>query len=102
MALHFSKRIEITQEQEGGWMPEDTEEVTIARPWAAIKTLDGKEIQLSNVTANIFSSRFIIRYREGITPDMKVKYKGKTYDILSITNDDEQNRTLTLICEASK
>ena len=43
------------------------------------------------------TSRFIIRYMKGITPTMLIKYKGIYYDIKSMTNDNEENRTITMI-----
>jgi SPP1 family predicted phage head-tail adaptor len=67
--------------------------------WAMIKTLKGREYFQSATTQNENSSRFIIRYTTGLHPDMQILYKGRTFEIESIINDDEMNKTLTIICK---
>jgi|SRR5699024_2103490 len=102
MALSFTKRIEIIDlvESSGPEANGDEEEVLIAKPWAAIKTMKGSEVQTLGLSGHEMTSRFIIRYKDGIKPSHKIKYKGQTYNIESITNDDEQNRTITMIASA--
>lgn len=103
MALHFSKRIEIIEEQDStGPEPGLSDDVVVFKPWADIKTLQGREIQTLGLDGHAHSTRFIIRYRDGIKNHMKVKYKGKTYNIISNTNDNEQNDTITLVCEVTE
>lgn len=96
MALSFNKRIELITTK-SGFIPGAVEEVIFSKAWADIKTMQGKEIQSMDFTAHEMSTRFIIRYMEGITPDMKIKYKGNLYEIKGMVNDNEENRTLTLI-----
>ena len=101
MALQFKNRIEIIDivpasgPEVGG-----EQEVTIAQPWADIKTMKGSEYDSAMMAGNVGKSRFIIRYRKGIEYHHKIKFKGLTYEIESITNDDEKNYTITLIGEA--
>lgn len=99
MAYNFSKRIEFIT-LEGGYMPGDETEVSQGKAWADIKTLKGSEVAAYSGTVLEGSSRFIIRYREGIKNTWKLKYKGEQYKIESIVNDDEQNRTITIIANA--
>lgn len=97
MAYHFNTRIEIIEmrESEG---PEvgGTEQIVIAKPWADIKTMKGEEYLIWKATANKELIRFIIRYREGINARMRVNYKGKSYNITSVSNDNGRNETLTI------
>ena len=99
MAYHFNNRIEIIDEVSTPPFGE-MEEVTIARPFADVKTLKGREYMYAGGTGAIIGSiRFIIRYRKDIDPNHKIKYQDKLYKITSITNDDGKNRTITLFCE---
>ncbi|WP_235785418.1 phage head closure protein, partial [Staphylococcus haemolyticus] len=52
-------------------------------------------------TANKENVRFIIRYRKGINPRQYVRYNGKDYNIVSVTNDNGMNQTLTIFAEVS-
>lgn len=101
MALLFKNRIEIVElkANEGPWPGDETEQL-FTKAWADIKTMKGSEYNFASLSGNVGKSRFIIRYIKGIKPNMKIKYKGVTYDIESITNDDEQNRTITIIGNA--
>lgn len=100
MAYHFNNRIEIIdfRDDPNAFFPDDPKiKVTIAKPWADIKTLRGDEfVTSSGLVANKNPIRFIIRYREGIKNHHKVKYQGKEYNIESIANDNGMNRTLTI------
>jgi len=108
MALSFTKRIEIVElKPNDGPIPSGPEahgdqEVLFSKAWADIKTMKGSEVQTLGLAAHEVTSRFIIRYKEGIKPYMKIKYKGKTYNIESLTNDDEQNRTITMIASSKE
>lgn len=99
-ALTFDKRIAIIQEtSNSGPMPGTTTKV-IANLWADIKTMKGSEYNNFAIGGNIGVSRFIVRYTTIIKPLMKINYKGNLYSIESITNDDENNRTITIIGKA--
>ena len=66
--------------------------------WAMIKTVQGKEfIQAASVQGERVV-RFVVRYTTGLTNDMQVVYKGRTFEIISPPiNDDELNKTLTIM-----
>lgn len=65
--------------------------------WSMIKTLKGSEFFAASSTQNENSMRFVIHYTEGLHPDMRIFYKDRTFEIESIINDDEANKTLTII-----
>ena len=97
----FDKRItfcktEITVDD---LLQEIEEFVEYATVWSMIRTLKSDEYYSAATTKNEESKRFIIRYRKGITSDMQIKYNEQLYDIKSIINDDEKDKTLTIIAE---
>ncbi|WP_449354397.1 phage head closure protein [Virgibacillus natechei] len=100
MNLHFKHRIEIVEMRENPGPYPGEQEVLFSKAWADIKTMKGSEYDTAVIAGNVGKSRFIIRYMKGIKASMKIKYNGFTYDIESITNDDENNRTITMIAEA--
>jgi len=65
--------------------------------WAMIKTMQGREYYRAATTQNESSMRFVIHYTKGLHPDMQVVYKGRSFSIESIINDDEANKTLTIM-----
>ncbi|WP_031405272.1 phage head closure protein [Geobacillus vulcani] len=67
--------------------------------WAMIKTLQGREYYQAATTQNENTIRFVIRYATGINPDMRIKYKGRMFEILSVINDDERNVTMTIVAK---
>lgn len=100
MNLHFKNRIEIVELRPNPGPDPGEQETLFSKAWADIKTMKGSEYNSATMAGNVGKSRFIIRYMKGIKPTMKIKYKGLTYEIESITNDDENNRTITIIGNA--
>jgi len=85
---------------ENGFPLEDRQRSTdVKTVWAMIKTLQGREYYEAAATQNENTVRFVIRYTSGITPDMRIKYKDRAFEILSVINDDERNITLTIIAK---
>ncbi|AXF57424.1 phage head closure protein [Salicibibacter kimchii] len=101
MNLNFKHRIEIVEIVPGdGPYPGEDEEVLVTKAWAAIKTMQGRDYDSAVIAGNVGKTRFIIRYKEGIEPHMEIKHKGLYYEIESMENDDEENRTITMIGNA--
>lgn len=101
LSNQFKHRIMIMRsviyEDELGQGIEQWQEVKSA--WAAIKTMQGREYFAAASTQNENTTRFVIRYTTGIKPNMRIIYKESIYDIQSVINDDEANKTLTIIAE---
>ena len=72
---------------------------TYATVWASVEPLNGREYFNSQQTAAEISTRFRIRYKSGITPDMRVVLDSNNYDIRSIINVNEHNKELILMCD---
>lgn len=68
--------------------------------WAIVKTLQGREFYQAAAVQAENTTRFIIRYTKGINTNMRVVYKDdRIFNIQSIINDDEANKTLTIIAK---
>lgn len=98
----FNKRIQLQAIGEGGFdadgYPIEAQPVFQAL-WAMVKPVSAQEYtkEKANQTENI--TRFVIRYRRNLLVDdsMVIVYKGRTFEIESVINDDEQDLTLTII-----
>lgn len=98
----FRNRIEIVHtsivEDDLGNQIESEETYKMA--WAMIKTLKGSEYLKAAAVQATKIYRFVIHYTPGITNDMKVLFDGRIFDIIEPpTNDDEMDRTLTIIAK---
>lgn len=65
--------------------------------WAMIKTLKGREYVSAAAVSNENTVRFVIRYTTGINPDMRIIHRDRIFEIESVINDDELDKTLTII-----
>ncbi|EIM5207164.1 phage head closure protein, partial [Staphylococcus pseudintermedius] len=88
MAYHFNTKIKIYERVNDSPFPNDYTEKVIAKPWADIKTIRGNEYLGSGLTASEIPVRFIIRYRDGITPKQRIKWKDLDFNIESVQNDN--------------
>lgn len=66
--------------------------------WCMIKTVQGREYFAVAATQSENTVRFVVRYTTGIDSTMRILYKGRVFEIVAPPiNDDEQNKTLTII-----
>lgn len=79
------------------------EEVT--KRWAMIKTLKGSEV-VNGDTSSVNTVRFVIHYSKFLRDifaeqktSFEIHYKGVIYDVKSLINDDEMNKTFTIVAE---
>ncbi|MEJ9151074.1 phage head closure protein [Bacillus smithii] len=96
--ITFQEFIETTNEN--GFPVEDwTDFKTV---WAMIKTDSNTKYREYYEAASEHSEkivRFIVRYTTGIDAKMRILHKGRTFNIIAVVNDDELNKTLTIICK---
>ncbi|PGU05360.1 phage head closure protein [Bacillus cereus] len=85
---------ELNQEVEtGNWQE-------VKKAWAMIKTVKGSEYIEASVSQSTRIYRFVIPYTKGITELMRIKMKGRIFDIIEPPmNDDEMYQTLTIIAK---
>jgi SPP1 family predicted phage head-tail adaptor len=81
---------ELGQEEEVDW-------VLHKSIWAAVKTMQGREYFAAATARSENTMRFIVRYVPDIDSSMRVLFKNRTFEIESVINDDEANKTLTII-----
>ena len=65
---------------------------------ADARTLSMRERFAAQQVQSNIEVKFIMRYRDGIEPKMRVIFNDLSYDIESIINHDERNHKLTLLC----
>ena len=72
--------------------------VNVATVWAGVEPLRGREyLEAKQMQADV-STRIRMRYRSGVTPEMRVLYDGRTYEIESVIDVLERGRELNLMC----
>lgn len=72
--------------------------IDVCNIWAQISPVSGKEY-LSQVRETMVTHKIYCRYRAGITPRMRIKFKDRIFRIISVLNWDERNEGLTIMCE---
>jgi SPP1 family predicted phage head-tail adaptor len=66
--------------------------------WASIATLSGLESVRSGIELSLIRSSMRIRYRLGITSDMRVLYGADLYEIEAVLMDEQSKEHMDLIC----
>lgn len=65
--------------------------------WAEVWPLKGREFFAAQQTQYAADVRFRLRYRPGLTQDMRVVWNGDAYDILSIVDVGAAHRTTEIL-----
>jgi SPP1 family predicted phage head-tail adaptor len=76
----------------------DTDETTLQSVWASIEPLKMDEISESYRSYAEATHQIKLRYIPGITPDMQINYKTRTFFVNSVINEGELDKELILIC----
>lgn len=79
----------------GDWQP-------VKSAWAQAKTVGGRQIFAAEQNDAIKTTRFIVRYTEGLNEDMRIQFGTRTFGISAILYDDELRQTLTVIATEVK
>ena len=67
--------------------------------WAAVEPLGGREFWDARRVNAERRVRFRLRYVVGVTPEMRVSFDGRVFDIQAVIDVEERNRELQLVCE---
>lgn len=95
----LNKRVKIVgnvQTTEDGW--DTTKPVVVCTTWASIQPARGREWYEARAIRTDESIKIVIRYRTGITHDMKIQYQHHTYEIQSIVDPFEDHESLEIYC----
>lgn len=72
---------------------------TFSQLWAKVSPLSGQELEQAQAMHSETTHQVTIRYLVGITTEMRVQHAGRTLNILAVTNPDERNIQLELLCK---
>lgn len=67
--------------------------------WASINPIVGKEYFAAETVNSEISHKIRIRYTEGIKPNMRIKFKERYFNIISVINYQERNVEMQLMCK---
>ena len=70
----------------------------VATVWAAVEPLSGREFLEGGRLENEINHRIRIRYREGLTPSMRVCWQSRAFDIESVIERESRRREIWLMC----
>jgi len=74
--------------------------VEIARVWAAVEPLNGREFIAAQAVQSEITTRIRMRYRADLQPADRIDHEGTLYDIQSIINPRSGDAELVLMCKA--
>lgn len=103
-AGRLNKRVaiqEVTRTSDGGGgVTEAWATITNGTVWARVSPLEGTERFQAQQVQGTLTHEIEIRYRSGITTDMRVSYDSRFFYIVQPPiNKDERGESLVLICE---
>jgi SPP1 family predicted phage head-tail adaptor len=85
-----------TGDEAGGavitWQP-------VATVWAEIQPKSGREIFESDQLGGRITHDVRMRYRDGVTPKMRIFHSGRLFDIRNVVNVSERGEWLVCGCE---
>ena len=70
--------------------------------WAGIEPLSAREIEQNHQLEGEAEVRIVMRYRRGITTDMRIKYGDRYFKITGILDPDERHKELRLYVVETK
>lgn len=73
--------------------------VTVATVWGSIEPLSGGERLRAMRLEGHLTHRVVIRYRAGVTSDMRIAFGARVFNIRAVVDIDERRRALELLCE---
>lgn len=65
--------------------------------WGSMEPLRGREWVESGLENSEITARWRMRYYSGITPDMRLYFGDRTFEIVSVINPAERNKELELM-----
>ncbi len=71
----------------------------VAVVWAEIAPLRGTERLRAGQLEAALTHRVTIRYRAGVTPEMRVAFGNRLFNIRAVIDPGERRRRLDLLCE---
>ncbi len=75
---------------------------TLRQVYAGVEPVSGREFMASSGSQAELQTRFICRHEDvsDVTPQMRITFDGKVYDITEVINERTVNRMVSLIGKA--
>jgi len=73
--------------------------VVFSKAWCAISPLSGREKYYSQEKHATATHQITIRYLAGVEPKMRIKARGRVFDIVSVINPGERDKMMQIIAE---
>lgn len=70
----------------------------VATVYAEIQQLTGREVLAATGKVSIVDAQIDMRYRDGLSPAMRARYRGQIYNIAAIIDVDTRHETTRLLC----
>ena len=67
--------------------------------WAEIKPVSGQQFFAAKQINSEITHNVYIRYRNDLKPSMRIRFKGRTFEILYIMNVNEGNQLMQIYCK---
>jgi SPP1 family predicted phage head-tail adaptor len=71
---------------------------TVKTVWASVEPLRGQEYRESRLQAQATSHRIRIRYYAGLSPENRVRFKGRIFEFESVIAPLEKRDLMELMC----
>lgn len=78
---------------------EDITWTDLATVWAAVEPLRGREFLDGRMITAEITTRIRIRKMDGISPEMRVVFGSKIYDVIAVVHVEEREREIHLMCQ---
>ncbi|MCL9637724.1 phage head closure protein [Bacillus zanthoxyli] len=85
---------------EKGYINKSKEWTQLKKVWAMndpLSALTSREFYAAASTQNENKAVWTTRYTKGIDEDMRIQYKNRIFEIISITNEHEANKKLIIV-----
>jgi len=73
--------------------------VTVATVWGAVIPLAGREAVSAERLAGQVSHRIVVRYRDDVTPSMRIRQGARSFRIMVTLDPDQRRHWLHCLCE---
>lgn len=73
--------------------------ITGGNVWASIEPASSRELFMAQQLQHVVTHKVTIRYVAGVTTAHQIVFGSRVFNIQSVLNTDENNRTLVLLCE---
>jgi SPP1 family predicted phage head-tail adaptor len=73
-----------------------------AAGYAEIVPQSGREIVRAGQTVALSQCLLRMRYAAGVTTAMRVRFKGRTLNIVAVVNVEEKSHWMELVCQESR